>query len=51
MSEKSASEKSIPHPSVFVEARRLEMIKGYRVHESRTPAKNTRCPSSSTGNM
>jgi protocatechuate 3,4-dioxygenase beta subunit len=27
-----------PHPSVFVDVKRLERIKGYRVHESRTPA-------------
>jgi len=31
------SEKPIPHPSVFVEKKRLERIKGYRVHETRTP--------------
>ncbi len=45
------SEKSIPHPSVFVEARRLELIKGYRVHESRTPAKPVRVvtPSQTVG--
>jgi protocatechuate 3,4-dioxygenase beta subunit len=30
---------TLPHPSVFVDAKRLELIKGYRVHESRTPAK------------
>ncbi len=28
-----------PHPSVFVDKKRLELIKGYRVHESRTPSK------------
>ncbi len=32
------SDKTIPHPVTFVEKRRLELIKGYRVHESRTPA-------------
>jgi protocatechuate 3,4-dioxygenase beta subunit len=31
--------KMIPHPSVFVDKRRLELIKGYRVHEKRTPEK------------
>ena len=45
------SDKAIPHPSVFVEARRLELIKGYRVHESRTPAKPVRVvtPSQTVG--
>ena len=33
------SDKTIPHPSVFVEKRRLDLIKGYVVHESRTPSK------------
>ncbi len=33
------TEKTIPHPSVFVDKKRLELIKGYRVHEQRTPAK------------
>lgn len=33
---------TIPHPSVFVDAKRLELIKGYRVHESRTPGKPVR---------
>lgn len=32
-------EKPFPHPSVFLDARRLELIRGYRVHEARTPAK------------
>src|SRR5439155_23878580 len=31
------SEKTIPHPSVFFDKKRLERIKGYRVHEARTP--------------
>lgn len=30
--------KPLPHPSIFTDAKRLELIKGYRVHESRTPA-------------
>ena len=34
--------KPLPHPSVFVDARRLELIKGYRVHESRTPDRPVR---------
>src|ERR1700741_14458 len=29
----------IPHPSVFVDQKRLERIKGYRVHDARTPAR------------
>lgn len=29
--------KTIPHPVEFVDKRRLELIKGYRVHETRTP--------------
>jgi len=32
----------IPHPSVFVDKKRLERIKGYRVHESRTPVQPVR---------
>lgn len=45
------SDKTIPHPSVFVEQRRLELIKGYVVHESRTPAKPVRVvtPSQTVG--
>jgi protocatechuate 3,4-dioxygenase beta subunit len=45
------SEKPIPHPSVFVCERRLERIKGYRVHESRTPDKPLRVitPSQTVG--
>jgi protocatechuate 3,4-dioxygenase beta subunit len=31
------TEKTLPHPSVFVDKKRLERIKGYRVHEARTP--------------
>jgi protocatechuate 3,4-dioxygenase beta subunit len=33
------AEKLNPHPSVFLAEKRLELIKGYRVHESRTPSK------------
>jgi protocatechuate 3,4-dioxygenase beta subunit len=33
------SKKSIPHPSVYTDRKRLELIKGYRVHEQRTPSK------------
>jgi len=33
------TDKTIPHPSVFVDKKRLELIKGYRVHETRTPDK------------
>ncbi len=29
----------IPHPSVYVAKQRLDLIKGYRVHETRTPGK------------
>jgi protocatechuate 3,4-dioxygenase alpha subunit len=36
------SKDTIPHPSVFLDAKRLERIKGYRVHESRTPEKPVR---------
>ena len=28
-----------PHPSVFLDKKRLERIRGYRVHEARTPGK------------
>lgn len=28
-----------PHPSVFVDRKRLDLIKGYRVHEQRTPSR------------
>ena len=31
--------KEIPHPTSFVSKKRLELIKGYRVHEKRTPSK------------
>jgi protocatechuate 3,4-dioxygenase beta subunit len=31
-----------PHPSSFVARKRLELIKGYRVHEARTPDKPVR---------
>jgi protocatechuate 3,4-dioxygenase beta subunit len=34
--------KEIPHPATFVSKKRLELIKGYRVHEQRTPAKPVR---------
>ena len=45
------AEKPLPHPSVYVEKRRLELIKGYRVHESRTPDKPVRVvtPSQTVG--
>ena len=33
------SEPEYPHPSVYLDRKRLELIKGYRVHEQRTPAK------------
>jgi len=36
---KKASKAPIPHPSVFADSKRLELIKGYRVHEQRTPSK------------
>jgi protocatechuate 3,4-dioxygenase beta subunit len=36
------SKDTLPHPSVFLDAKRLELIKGYRVHESRTPDKPVR---------
>src|SRR5581483_3059444 len=29
----------LPHPSIFVDQRRLELIKGYRVHQQRTPGR------------
>lgn len=32
-------DKLLPHPSVFVGRKRLELIKGYRVHEMRTPGR------------
>ena len=32
----------IPHPSVYLEKKRLELIKGYKVHEARTPSKPVR---------
>jgi protocatechuate 3,4-dioxygenase beta subunit len=32
----------IPHPSVFVDEKRLKLIKGYRVHENRTPQRPVR---------
>ncbi len=38
MSDKSP----IPHPSVFVDEKRLETIRGYRVHEARTPQQRVR---------
>ncbi len=45
------SNNPIPHPSVFVEQRRLALIKGYRVHETRTPDKPVRVvtPSQTVG--
>ena len=33
---------SFPHPSVFIDEKKLELIKGYRVHEARTPARQVR---------
>jgi protocatechuate 3,4-dioxygenase beta subunit len=33
------AETLIPHPSVYHDKRRLELIKGYRVHETRTPGR------------
>lgn len=33
------TEKTIPHPSVFTDQKRLERIKGYRAHETRTPGR------------
>ena len=36
------NDKTIPHPKAFVEQARLELIKGYRVHEMRTPSKPLR---------
>ena len=33
------SKPEIPHPVVYVDKKRLELIKGYRVHEQRTPSK------------
>ncbi len=32
------ADKPIPHPSTFLDAKRLELIKGYVVHEKRTPS-------------
>lgn len=32
----------IPHPSVFLGEERLKIIKGYRVHEQRTPSRSVR---------
>lgn len=31
-----------PHPSVFVDEKRMERIRGYRVHEARTPGRPVR---------
>jgi protocatechuate 3,4-dioxygenase beta subunit len=36
------SKDTLPHPSVFLDAKRLGLIKGYRVHESRTPDRPVR---------
>lgn len=36
------AEIKIPHPSVFVDEKRLKLIKGYRVHENRTPERPVR---------
>lgn len=45
------TENPIPHPVTFVDRRRLELIKGYRVHEARTPAETVRVvtPSQTVG--
>ena len=37
-----SAEKPFPHPSVFLDRKKLERIKGYRVHEARTPEKPVR---------
>lgn len=39
---KEEKKKPIPHPSVYLDEKRLERIKGYRVHEQRTPSKPVR---------
>jgi protocatechuate 3,4-dioxygenase beta subunit len=46
-----SDKRPFPHPSVFVEEKRLERIKGYRVHEARTPGKPVRVvtPSQTVG--
>jgi protocatechuate 3,4-dioxygenase beta subunit len=36
------AEKPHPHPSIFLGEKRLELIKGYRVHEARTPSEPVR---------
>lgn len=36
------SDKPLPHPSVYLAQKRLELIKGYKVHEQRTPARPLR---------
>ena len=35
----SAKEKAWPHPTTFTDKKQLERIKGYRVHEARTPGR------------
>jgi protocatechuate 3,4-dioxygenase, beta subunit len=37
--EKIVSKDPIPHPSTFAPKKRLELINGYKVHESRTPGR------------
>ena len=39
---KKETPKTIPHPSTFFDKKRLEIIKGYRVHEQRTPSNPVR---------
>lgn len=41
------SEKPIPHPAVYLGEKQLARIKGYRVHEARTPGKTLRIVTSS----
>jgi protocatechuate 3,4-dioxygenase, beta subunit len=36
------SDKTVPHPVVFVDEKRLQRIKGYVVHEARTPDRPVR---------
>ena len=45
------SDKPIPHPATFVDTLRLERIRGYAVHEARTPDKPVRvlAPSQTIG--
>ena len=45
------ADKPVPHPATYLDTRRLELIKGYRVHETRTPAEPVRLltPSQTVG--